>query len=179
MIEPNIFFRFMVWGYALEDLFRKPGKQLESFDIKPGHTIVDYGCGPGRYLKRASEMVGGGGKVYAVDVHPMALVYSERRITKLGLTNVETALVKEGRTSIENSSVDRIFAIDMFHHVDEPKAFLEELSRIAGPDCKLFIYDTHQSEVKTRSLASTCDSWKARKEGKNLVEFDLVRDEEG
>jgi ubiquinone/menaquinone biosynthesis C-methylase UbiE len=161
----------MVWSYNLADLFSSPGKQLDKFNIRSGQTVVDYGCGPGRYLKKASELVGKDGKVYAADVHPLAMEYSKKRIEKDGLKNVETVLVKDNSSSIPDKSTDMIYAIDMFHHVDEPKGFLEELHRIAKPSCKLFIEDGHQSREKTIKMASVCHSWKVVSQQAKWVQF--------
>jgi len=38
-----------------------------------GMTVVDYGCGPGRYSIKFAEIVGNQGLVYAVDIHELAI----------------------------------------------------------------------------------------------------------
>jgi ubiquinone/menaquinone biosynthesis C-methylase UbiE len=40
-------------------------KRVKSFGIQGGMTVVDYGCGPGRYTERFVRLVGETGKVYA------------------------------------------------------------------------------------------------------------------
>ncbi len=35
--------------------------------------VIDYGCGTGRCLKKASGQVGDRGAVYAVDIHELAI----------------------------------------------------------------------------------------------------------
>lgn len=174
LIEPNFAYRMMVWSYNLADLFSSPGKKLDKFEIEPGQTVVDYGCGPGRYLKRASELVGERGKVYAADIHPLAMEYSNKRIERDGLKNVEIVLVKDNSSSIPEHCADLIYALDMFHHVDDPKGFLEELFRIAGSSCRLFIEDGHQSREKTIMMASACPSWKVADQKDKWVRFDPV-----
>ncbi|WP_394706677.1 methyltransferase domain-containing protein [uncultured Draconibacterium sp.] len=44
--------------------------------------VVDYGCGPARYIKKASETTGPSGKVFAVDIHPTAVSNVNRKIEK-------------------------------------------------------------------------------------------------
>lgn len=66
-------YRFMVWGFKIMDLFGKPDRRLNDFDIMQGSVVVDYGCGPGRYIQKASELVGPAGRVYAVDISRMAI----------------------------------------------------------------------------------------------------------
>jgi ubiquinone/menaquinone biosynthesis C-methylase UbiE len=176
VIEPRFAYRMMIWTYGMVDLFSKPGKQLDGFDIRPGHTVVDYGCGPGRYLKKASELVGGAGKVYAADIHPMALEYSNKRMRRFGLENVETVLVSNNSSTIPEHCADRIYALDMFHHVNEPGPFLEELHRIAKPSCKLFIEDGHQSRDKTEKKLSSCGSWKIAAKKEKWVQLEPFHD---
>jgi ubiquinone/menaquinone biosynthesis C-methylase UbiE len=171
LIEPRFNYRIMVWMYNIADLFTTPGKQLDHFDIHPGHTVVDYGCGPGRYLKKASEMVGEKGRVYAADIHPMALEYARRRSTKNELQNIEFIKISDNSSRIPESSADRIYAIDMFHQVDEPEGFLRELHRIARSDCKLFIEDGHQPRKRTLRKASSSRFWKIVDQGDRWVQL--------
>ena len=65
-----------------------PWSALDGFGIKRGQTVVDYGCGPGSYLRRASELVGPEGRVLAVDIHELAIKAVMRRIDKEQLSNV-------------------------------------------------------------------------------------------
>jgi ubiquinone/menaquinone biosynthesis C-methylase UbiE len=36
-------------------------------------TVVDYGCGPGRYTIRFARLVGANGRVFEVDLRPLAM----------------------------------------------------------------------------------------------------------
>jgi ubiquinone/menaquinone biosynthesis C-methylase UbiE len=47
--------------------------RTEGLGIRPGQTIVDYGCGPGRYTVEMARLVGTGGRVIAVDLVELAL----------------------------------------------------------------------------------------------------------
>ena len=47
--------------------------RTESFGIKTGQIVVDYGCGPGRYTIEMAQLVGASGKVIAVDLVELAL----------------------------------------------------------------------------------------------------------
>lgn len=76
-------FKMMVWTFKIGDIFNPPGDILDEFNISEGDIVVDYGCGPGRYLKKASELVGDNGRVYAVDILEIALEYAEKEIKKI------------------------------------------------------------------------------------------------
>ncbi|GAG09249.1 unnamed protein product, partial [marine sediment metagenome] len=70
---PNIAFKVMSSCFKVRDLFGSPDKLLDQFEIRDGDIVVDYGCGPGRFVRRASSMAGQSGKVYAADIHELAI----------------------------------------------------------------------------------------------------------
>ena len=112
----NLGFRMMVLTYRISDLFKQPGEILEEFDIAEGDTVVDYGCGPGRYLKTASELVGEEGKVYAADIHELALEYIKEEIRQNNLQNVQTVRKSAG---LRNESRDQVDVRMGGHGFDE------------------------------------------------------------
>lgn len=68
---PVIAFRMMSFIIGLKYIFSPVDARVDTFGIKEGFTVIDYGCGPGGYLKRVSRLVGGKGKLYAVDMFHM------------------------------------------------------------------------------------------------------------
>jgi ubiquinone/menaquinone biosynthesis C-methylase UbiE len=163
-------YRMMIWTYWISDLFKDPAEKLNGMDIGKPKIIVDYGCGPGRYLKHLSEIVGKRGTVHAVDIHPMAIEYSERRIRKFGLENVRTHLADGYRSGIPSGSSDLVLALDMFHRVDDPTAFLKELKRILRDGGRIILEYEHQSPGDVyRTVKNTGVFRKIRKEQKYLM----------
>ena len=87
-------FRLLDQSYTITDFFGLDMiRKLEDFGIQEGDVVVDYGCGPGRYMKKASELVGEEGLVYAADIHNLAIEKVQNLISKHQLTNVEPVLV--------------------------------------------------------------------------------------
>lgn len=46
---------------------------LKEVDTKPGHAVLDYGCGSGSYIVPLAELVGKEGAIYALDINPAAI----------------------------------------------------------------------------------------------------------
>jgi len=46
----------MTLGFAIRDLVRPRARRISGFGIREGFTVIDFGCGPGGYLKQASEL---------------------------------------------------------------------------------------------------------------------------
>jgi ubiquinone/menaquinone biosynthesis C-methylase UbiE len=165
----NLSFKMMAWTFKVIDLIHNPHNKLEEFNIVKGDVVVDYGCGPGRYLQKAAELVGTEGKVYAVDVHPLAIDYVNEKIRKHKLDNVTPYLVENGTTQIESDSADIIYALDMFHAVDEPETFFRELDRISKKDGTLYLEDGHQSRQVSREKIALSNLWNIEEEIDNFL----------
>lgn len=156
---PGICFRMMTTIFRLRDRIRPPERILDTMGIREGMCIVDYGCGPGGYLKGASGLVGERGRVYAVDIHELAIASVVNRIEKEGLGNVTPVLAKGYDSGLPDGAADLIFALDMFFMIDDQCAFLAELRRIAAPDAVLIIDDGHQSRERSRNSIRSSPDW--------------------
>jgi ubiquinone/menaquinone biosynthesis C-methylase UbiE len=166
---PDFAFRIMKLFFRVYYFVKPAGKYLKKFNIVPGSTVVDYGCGPGAFIKEASSMVGEKGKVYAVDVHEMAIASIEKLINRYNLTNVIPVLSDGNKSQISDNTADLIYALDMFHMVKEPSQFLKEINRITRPDGVLIIEDGHQPRSLTREKIMNSGCWKIIEEEKRFL----------
>jgi ubiquinone/menaquinone biosynthesis C-methylase UbiE len=145
-------FLFKVIDFAYPYIDRRVGK----FGIKDGMTVVDYGCGPGRYTVRFAEMVGENGRVYAVDIHELAIEAVKKKVRRGDLRNIESVLAQGYDSTLPDDVADAVCAIDMFFIIKKPTEFLAELKRIMKSGGTLIIDDGHQprSVTKTKILGS-------------------------
>lgn len=141
----NLDFRFMSFGYKFRDFFLPRKNTLAEVDIKPGFSILDYGCGPGSYATVAAQLVGNSGKVYALDIHPLAVQRVQKIAAKKGLTNIETIL-SDCATGLPDESMDVVLLYDILHGLNEPDEVLAELHRVLKPDGILSFNDHHLKE---------------------------------
>ena len=167
--ESSFGYKMMVWTYKLVDLFNSPDQKLDELDIRQGNVVVDYGCGPGRYLQKASDLVGKEGKVYAADIHIEALNYSQKIIKVNNLKNVEISLIQNDKSSIPDNEANLIYAIDMFHHVNQPQPFFKELYRIIKKDGQLYLEDGHQSRETSLNKIKQSNLWQVKSEDGNWI----------
>ncbi len=157
---PDFGFRAMVWVMNIEDFFwRRIDGRVQTFGVRPGMTVVDYGCGPGRYTVRLARLVGESGQVYAVDIHELALQEAQKRASRLGLHNVTTVLARGYDSTLPDAVADMICCLDMFFGVRNPTALLAELRRIAKPGGVLVIDDGHQPRSATLAKLSASGQW--------------------
>ena len=149
---PNAGFKCMTWFFKFIDIFWNPRRRLEKMPLKEGMAVVDYGCGPGRYTLPIAELVGPKGKVFAIDIHPLAISTVKRKAVRAALTNVEAILVDSYNTGIQGSSIDLVLLIDTFHMVKDRDALFQEIHRILKPDGILFMDPGHMKMPRAREI---------------------------
>ncbi len=135
-------FKTMSFMFRFRDFFLPRKNVLKEVNIKPGFRILDYGCGPGSYTVVASKLVGSTGKVYALDIHPLAIKRVKERAEKKRLSNIET-IQSDCATGLEPDSIDVAFLYDVLHGLDQPEAVFAELHRVLKPDGTLSVNDHH------------------------------------
>ncbi len=153
-------FKMMTFTFKIVDfIFRYIDKRVRKFGIVEGMTIVDYGCGPGRYTIRFAKLVGQSGKVYAVDIHELAIEAVKSKMEKLKFGNIIPLLVTGYKSDIPNNVADMVCAIDMFFIIKQPTEFLKELKRITKKEGILIIDDGHQSRSETKEKILNSEVW--------------------
>ena len=166
---PNIAFKMMATVFKIRDCFFSLDKLLDQFEIEDGQAVIDYGCGTGTYVGRASRLAGEEGKVFAVDIHELAIKEIDKKIRRENLNNVVGILAKGNHTPLEDDTADIIYALDVFHMVSDPHAFLKELNRISKPDGVLYIGDGHQPRDKARGKILSSEAWSIVEENKRYL----------
>lgn len=143
--------------------------RVKEVEIKPGFHVLDYGCGPGIYTT-AAKSVGKSGKVYALDMDPLAILTVQKVSSKKAPTNVET--IPSGcKTGLLQNSIDVVLFFDTFHTLCDPNAVLEELHRVLKPNGILSFSDHHMKEEEILSGMTSRGLFRLSKKGKRTYSF--------
>ena len=142
---PRIAFNMMAAMFKVRDFLRPRREFLVEAGVKPGDCVLDFGCGPGAYIPDAAEMVGESGKVYALDLHPLAMERVRDIARQQRLTNVQT-VQSNCKTGLPDASVDVALLYDVFHMLEEPRAVLAEIHRVLKPRGVLSVNEPHMKE---------------------------------
>ena len=153
-LSSKLDFRLMSLVIRLRDLRLPRGEILKEVGIQTGFRVLDFGCGPGSYVPAVSDLVGPSGKVYALDIHPLAVQGVQRLVSRRGLTNVGTIL-SDCQTGLPNDFVDVALLYDIYHDLGEPDRVLKELHRVLKPGGFLSFSDHHMKgeEIMARITA--------------------------
>ena len=153
-LEPmsNTSFRGMALLYKISSPFCSVKRQINLLHLKNGMVVVDWGCGTGRHTIPVAQSVGDKGKVFALDIQPLAIKGIREKVKKRGLSNVEPLLISSYDTGINNESVDLVLLIDIIPTIKETKPLFAEIHRLLKKQGRVYISHSHLSMEKTRKL---------------------------
>lgn len=100
---------------------------IRALQIQRGQVVADIGAGSGYYTVRMASAVGTGGKVFATDIQPGMLDILRRRLTREGLTNVETVLGLPDDPKLPADTLDLALMVDVYHELESPQVFVRRL----------------------------------------------------
>ena len=128
---------------------------LKRIGITRGQAVLDFGCGSGTYTIPAAKIVGGRGRVYALDKDKKTLDELMQKAESAGLRNMER-METSGKLKIDLSdeSVDVVLLFDVFHSYYFPQAgdrrrLLSEIYRIMKPSAFMSVWPKHmESETE-------------------------------
>ena len=166
----NLSFKGMCFLLKIRDWLRPREEILKDITIEPGFCILDFGCGPGSYSMAAARLVETTGKVYSLDIHPLAIERVQVAALKNGLDNIET-IHSDCATGLEADSVDVVLLTDIFHMLGEQNVVLEELSRVLKPTGALAFSDHHMKEKDILSKVTSSGLFNLSRKGKSMYLF--------
>lgn len=122
-------------SFFLDNFFRRliqpPGPIVKEF-VRPGHTVVDLGCGPGYFSLEMACLVGDGGQVICVDLQREMLAIVGNKAGKRNLSHrIRTHQCTQDRIGLgPDVQADFILAFYMVHETPDPAAFLAEVKTL-------------------------------------------------
>lgn len=114
----------------------KTGELLSGFKIYPDELILDIGCGEGQFSQFCAKH---GAQIILADVDANKIGKAEERVRALNPKSLKCLVTNADPIPLESDSVDKIIAMEVLEHVDNPDAFVAELFRVGRPGAQLLI----------------------------------------
>jgi len=168
--KSNLDFRIMSLTYKFRDFLLPPMSILKEVGIESGFHVLDFGCGPGSYIMPLAELVGKSGKIYALDIHPLAIQSVQTLASRKRLANVQTVL-SDCKTGLLPNSLDMVLLYDILHHLDDPNGVLAELHTVLRPKGILSVTDHHMKQDEIISGVTSRGLFKLSAKGKRTYSF--------
>ena len=145
----KINFKIVSLILKIRDVFYPPKYILKDVGIGPGVCVLDFGCGPGSYSIATAELLEGTGKVFALDMHPLAIKKVNHTAQKKKLANIRTIL-SDCDTGLPSNSVDIVLFYYIFNDLEKPEKVLHELYRVLKPQGILSFSEYNIKKISSR-----------------------------
>lgn len=158
-------FQHRLWSDAAHALWRAAG-------IRPGHRVLDLGCGPGFGAFDLASLVGRRGRVVALDMSEGFVAHANQQAAARDLPhlvartgNVEALAFADGET------FDIAYARWVLCFVAHPERVIAGVVRALAPGGRLCVHDYFNYETMTaaprrasytRIVQATAASWRSR-----------------
>ncbi|MBN1412208.1 MAG: class I SAM-dependent methyltransferase [Spirochaetales bacterium] len=129
---------------ALDNIFRKlvqhPGKIAGKY-IKPGMSVLDFGCGPGFFSIEMARKTGRTGTVIAADIQQEMLDKVKAKIDGTGLEETIRLYKTNGKGIQLNDTFDFILVFYVLHEVKNQPALLKQLKAHLKPSGRILVVE--------------------------------------
>jgi ubiquinone/menaquinone biosynthesis C-methylase UbiE len=128
-----------------------PFKTLERAGLQPGNFVADLGCGAlGHFVFPAAQMVGGDGRVYAVDLDRRALTAIERKARFEQFWNIiplwSDIEVMHG-ARIHDESLDLVIIANNLYLAKNRAGLVSEAFRLTKPGGRVLVIEWQACEM--------------------------------
>ena len=128
----------------------EPEKLFPALDLHPGDTVVDLGCGEGRYALPLAARLGREGLVFAADLWEEGLAALQDRAREQGFSNIRTLRADISQPlPLPAASVDLAFMATVLHDLAEAgqaEGALAEAARLVKPGGRLAVVEFKKIE---------------------------------
>lgn len=117
------------------------GKVMDLLKIAEGSRVADIGAGSGWFSMIASDRVGAGGRVFAVDISEESVKFINERAAREKRTNIETVLSKPEDPLLEGKDIEAVLILNTYHEIAQPVTFLRNLRKSLNKHALVGIID--------------------------------------
>jgi ubiquinone/menaquinone biosynthesis C-methylase UbiE len=128
--------------------FTDPTRNLSQFGLSEGLRVADFGAGSGAYTMAAARLVGGSGRVYAVDVQKDLLTRIKNLAQYEGLRNVEIMwgdVERPGGTKLGDQALDAVIISNLLFQLEDRDGCIAEVARVLKPRGRVLLVDWSDS----------------------------------
>lgn len=114
-------------------LLINPFKRLRAAGLKSGQNVLEVGCGPGFFTIPASKILGPDGKIYAVDVNPLAIKRIQKKMKCASVNNIVPMCKNAARTGLPAETIDVVFLFGLPRIAGGSANLYREIHRLLKP----------------------------------------------
>lgn len=120
------------------DGWQEPDRVIASLALDRTMRVADVGAGTGYFSVRLAPLVA---EVVASDLEPEMSRYLRQRAEREGLSNLLAVAATADDARLAAGAFDRILVVNVWHHLDDRRAFATRLAAALAPGGVLAIVD--------------------------------------
>lgn len=106
------------------------GELLEGFPIHPDDHVLDVGCGDGTYVTYCAQF---GPEISFADIDAGKIRDVEARLKNSTARAIHPLVTDANPLPLPDNYANKVIAMEVLEHVDDPAQFLQELIRVGKP----------------------------------------------
>jgi ubiquinone/menaquinone biosynthesis C-methylase UbiE len=133
------------WLVELDNPFTKTNRAaviIDHLGLRPGMTVLDLGCGPGRLTVPVAQRVGHEGRVVAVDLQAGMLARAKEKARAANLSNIEFIRAGAGEGQLGHGRFDRALLVTVLGEILDRTGALKEIFDALKPGGLLSVTET-------------------------------------
>jgi predicted methyltransferase len=123
------------------DQWQRPSDVLQVMGLRSGNTAVDLGCGSGYFALKLSPIVGTRGKVFAVDIRRLPLLFVWSRAFFRGEHNISIIHAQPDDPRLPLGIADAVLIANTYHELTYPNLILRRVFDSLRPGGRLVVLD--------------------------------------
>jgi ubiquinone/menaquinone biosynthesis C-methylase UbiE len=143
----------LIHDNPLRRRFNSPTQTLKAAGVRPGLRVLEIGCGPGFFTLPAAAVIGEKGRLYTIDIHPLAIERVREKLSLSGLKNVELYQADAANTGLPANSINLVLVFGVLHSLPLGQVF-PEFHRLLRPGGMVAV-DSHR---KGASIMGTLET---------------------
>lgn len=129
------------------DEYQKPDQVVAALGLKAGMAVADVGAGSGYFTRRFVKAVTEAGTVYAIDIEPEMLAYTEESLKRLQIPyHVEFILAPPDNPRLPPGSVDLVFLCNVYHHLENRVRYFATVKPALKTGGRVVVVDFYHDE---------------------------------
>ncbi len=130
--------------------FLKPEDIIKNFKLEAGDHVADFGAGHGYFTIPMARVVGGDGKVYAIDIQKPVLDVVRSKAKVEHLLNIESIwgnLEEIGGSKLKDGFIDLVIITNVLFQAEDKFTLLREAYRILRQNGRLAVIEWDMSST--------------------------------
>jgi len=117
-------------------------EMISTLGINSSNTVIDFGCGIGRYTIPLSRIAGENGRVFAVERDAQELAILRKRMDRFGNPDAIEVLESDDirLQSVKDSSIDQMLVFDVLQYIEDHEMFFQSIHRVLKPGGQIHVY---------------------------------------